>query len=86
MLLPAPLTPPLPLLPSPLPGMGPRSPAFMTAQTLEAMIDTIGEFFKRQPTGGRCQNCGAHNPTIKRCGDRGGGLAVEGGRGLGRGG
>lgn len=47
-------------------GMGPRNPAAMTAQTLEAMIDTIGDFFKRQPTGGRCQNCGAHNPTIKR--------------------
>ncbi|KAL4436828.1 hypothetical protein ABPG75_003967 [Micractinium tetrahymenae] len=47
-------------------GMGPRSPAAMTAQTLEAMIDTIGDFFKRQPTGGKCQNCGAHNPTIKR--------------------
>lgn len=38
----------------------------MTAQTLEAMIDTIGDFFKRQPTGGKCHNCGAHNPTIKR--------------------
>ncbi len=46
--------------------MGPRNPAAMTAQTLEAMIDTIGDFFKRQPTGGKCQNCGAHNPTIKR--------------------
>lgn len=47
-------------------GLGPRSPAYMTAQTLEAMIDTIGDFFKRQPTGGKCHNCGAHNPTIKR--------------------
>ncbi|PSC74762.1 beta and beta-prime subunits of DNA dependent RNA-polymerase [Micractinium conductrix] len=47
-------------------GMGPRSPAAMTALTLEAMIDTIGDFFRKQPTGGKCHNCGAHNPTIKR--------------------
>ena len=46
--------------------MGPRSPAAMTAQTLEAMIDTIGDFFKRMPTNGKCNNCGAHSPTIKR--------------------
>lgn len=46
-------------------GLGPRSPAIMTAQTLESMIETIGDFFKRQPTG-KCQNCGAHSPTIKR--------------------
>ena len=29
-------------------GMGPRSPAAMTALTLEAMIDTIGDFFRKQ--------------------------------------
>lgn len=46
-------------------GMGPRSPAHLTAQTLESMIETISEFFKKQPTG-KCQNCGAHNPAIKR--------------------
>lgn len=45
--------------------MGPRSPATLTSQTLEAMINTVGEFFRRQPTG-KCQNCGAHNPTVKR--------------------
>ena len=45
--------------------MGPRSPGAMTAQTLEAMIDTIGDFFKRQPVG-KCHNCGCNNPTIKR--------------------
>ena len=38
----------------------------LTAQTLEATIDAIGEFFKKQPAAGKCQNCGAHNPTIKR--------------------
>jgi hypothetical protein len=38
----------------------------MTAQTLEAMIETIGDFFKKQPTGGKCHNCNANNPTIKR--------------------
>lgn len=47
-------------------GEGPRAPCCMTAATLEAMIDTIGDFFKRQPAGGKCQNCGAHNPTIKK--------------------
>ncbi|EFN55686.1 hypothetical protein CHLNCDRAFT_133943 [Chlorella variabilis] len=47
-------------------GMGPRSPVCMTAQTLEAMIDTIGDFFRKQPTGGKCHNCGANNPTIRR--------------------
>ena len=46
--------------------MGPRSPACMTAQTLESMIDTIGDFFRKQPASGKCQNCGANNPTIKR--------------------
>ncbi|KAI3425875.1 hypothetical protein D9Q98_007848 [Chlorella vulgaris] len=47
-------------------GKGPRSPECMTAQTLEAMIETIGDFFKKQPTGGKCHNCNANNPTIKR--------------------
>eukprot|EP00887_Chlorella_sp_A99_P007930 scaffold12.g7930.t1 len=47
-------------------GLGPRSPGVVTAQTLEAMIDTISAFFKRQPTTGKCQNCGANNPTVKR--------------------
>lgn len=46
-------------------GLGPRSPATLTAQTLEAMIETVGDFFRRQPTG-KCQNCGAHCPTVKR--------------------
>ena len=59
----APLGPPFSCA---LAGMGPRSPAVMTAQTLEAMIATISDFFKKQPTGGKCNNCGAHNPTIKR--------------------
>ena len=47
-------------------GLGPRSPDMLTAQTLEAMIDTIGDFFRKQPSTGKCQNCGAHNPGIKR--------------------
>lgn len=46
-------------------GLGPRSPQVLTAQTLEAMIDTVGDFFRRQPNG-KCQNCAAHNPGIKR--------------------
>lgn len=45
---------------------GPRAPCHMSAQTLGAIIDTIGEFFRRQPAAGKCQNCGAHNPTIKK--------------------
>ena len=47
-------------------GAGPRAPACMSAQTLEAMIDCISEFFKRQPSSGKCQNCGCHNPAIKK--------------------
>jgi len=46
-------------------GLGPRSPQFLTAQTLEAMIETTGDFFKRQPDG-KCKNCNAHNPSVKR--------------------
>lgn len=46
-------------------GLGPRNPKVLTSQTLESMIDTIADFFRRQPTG-KCQNCGAHNPTVKR--------------------
>jgi len=46
-------------------GLGPRSPQILTAQTLEAMIETMGDFFRRQPNG-KCQNCNAHNPTVKR--------------------
>ncbi|KAL4526208.1 hypothetical protein Ndes2437B_g07463 [Nannochloris sp. 'desiccata'] len=46
-------------------GLGPRSPQILTAQTLEAMIETMGDFFKRQPNG-KCQNCSANNPGIKR--------------------
>jgi DNA-directed RNA polymerase I subunit RPA1 len=46
-------------------GRGPRDPAVLTAQTLEAMIDTIGELFRKQPAG-KCQNCGAHSPAIRR--------------------
>jgi DNA-directed RNA polymerase I subunit RPA1 len=46
-------------------GLGPRSPQILTAQTLEAMIETMGDFFKRQPNG-KCQNCNAHNPGVKR--------------------
>lgn len=38
----------------------------MTAQTLEAMIDTIADFFRKQPGAGKCHNCGANNPTIRR--------------------
>ena len=46
-------------------GLGPRNPQVLTAQTLEAMIGTVGDFFRRQPSG-KCQNCGAHNPGVKR--------------------
>jgi len=42
------------------------SAAKLTSQTLEATIDAIGDFFKKQPAAGKCQNCGCHNPTIKR--------------------
>lgn len=42
------------------------SAAKMTSQTLEATIDAISDFFKKQPAAGKCQNCGCHNPTIKR--------------------
>ncbi len=47
-------------------GAGPRAPRRMSAQTLEAMIDAIGEFFRRQPAAGKCQNCGCNNPNIKK--------------------
>ena len=47
-------------------GAGPRAPSRMSAQTLEAMIDAIGEFFRRQPAAGKCQNCGCNNPNIKK--------------------
>lgn len=46
-------------------GLGPRDPRSLTAQTLDAMIDTVTDFFRKQPSS-RCQNCGAHNPTVKR--------------------
>jgi DNA-directed RNA polymerase I subunit RPA1 len=46
-------------------GLGPRSPQILTAQTLEAMIETMGDFFRKQPNG-KCQNCNAHNPGVKR--------------------
>jgi hypothetical protein len=42
-----------------------RKASLMTSQTLEALIDTTAEFFKRQPTS-KCAHCGANNPTVKR--------------------
>lgn len=39
----------------------------MTSLSLEAVRETVGEFFKRMPTG-QCANCGALAPVIKRCG------------------
>ena len=48
-----------------LSGLGPRNPHVLTSQTLEATIGTVGDFFRKQPNG-KCQNCGAHNPGIKR--------------------
>lgn len=46
-------------------GLGPRNPATLTSLSLEAMIETAGELLRKQPAG-KCQNCGAHNPAIKR--------------------
>jgi len=44
---------------------GPR-PA-LTSTTLEAMRDVIREFFASVPTG-KCSNCGAFSPSIKKQG------------------
>ncbi|KFM27291.1 DNA-directed RNA polymerase I subunit rpa1 [Auxenochlorella protothecoides] len=46
----------------PLPS---RRTVAMTGQSLEAAIDTMSEIFKKQPPG-RCANCGAHSPSIKK--------------------
>lgn len=37
----------------------------LTSLCLEAVRDTVGEMFKRMPTG-QCANCGALNPVMKR--------------------
>ncbi|KAF5840614.1 hypothetical protein DUNSADRAFT_16129 [Dunaliella salina] len=39
----------------------------LTSHTLEAIQDTISDFFARVPKG-RCRNCEAHSPNIKRQG------------------
>jgi DNA-directed RNA polymerase I subunit RPA1 len=45
---------------------GTESPtSVLTSQMMETMIMTVRDFFKGQPTG-KCQNCGAHSPTLKR--------------------
>ena len=45
---------------------GSESPtSVVTSQILESMIRTVRDFFKGQPSG-KCQNCGAHSPTVKR--------------------
>lgn len=49
-------------LTGPLPS---RRTVAMTGQSLEAAIDTMSEIFKKQPPG-RCANCGAHSPSIKK--------------------
>lgn len=37
----------------------------MTSLSLEAVNETIGEFFRRMPVQ-QCANCGAHAPVLKR--------------------
>lgn len=45
---------------------GTESPtSVLTSQMMETMIMTVRDFFKGQPSG-KCQNCGAHSPTLKR--------------------
>ena len=42
-----------------------ESDGVVTSQMMETMITTVRDFFKGQPSG-KCQNCGAHSPTLKR--------------------
>ena len=42
-----------------------KSDGAVTSQMMETMITTVRDFFKGQPSG-KCQNCGAHSPTLKR--------------------
>lgn len=45
---------------------GTASPnSVLTSQMMETMITTTRDFFKGQPSG-KCQNCGAHSPVLKR--------------------
>lgn len=45
---------------------GSESPnSVITSQMMETMITTTRDFFKGQPSG-KCQNCGAHSPVLKR--------------------
>ena len=37
-----------------------------TSHVIEAIRECQMSFFRQIPSGA-CQNCGAHNPTIKRC-------------------
>ena len=51
---------------SPEGSSGTESPnSVLTSQMMETMITTTRDFFKGQPSG-KCQNCGAHSPTLKR--------------------
>ena len=42
-------------------GIGGGQDGTVTSLTVEAVRQTLGEFFKRVPTG-QCANCGAHAP------------------------
>lgn len=48
-------------------GAHSRQSGTVTSLTVEAVHETVGQFYRRVPTG-QCANCGAFAPVIKRCG------------------